>query len=61
MKTEARARVRRVFDEQTRDLENRLNELKLQLQTAYTGIQASSQRDAEEQTVEFVSKLSFCL
>jgi len=50
MKTEALARVRRVFDEQTRDLENRLNELKLQLQTAYTGIQASSQRDAEEQT-----------
>jgi len=50
MKTEALARVRRVFDEQTRELESRLLELKNQVQIAYAGIQAATRKHAEQTT-----------
>lgn len=50
MTSEALLRVRKVFDEQTADLENKLAELKSQLSFAYLGIQNMTMKHAKEDT-----------
>ena len=43
--------MKKTYDEQTKKLEIRLNELKSQLATAYAGIQAANNKSAEQTTV----------
>lgn len=51
MTSEALLRVRKVFDEQTAELENKLSELKSQISTAYLFVQSMTMKRAEEDTV----------
>ncbi|XP_076813157.1 uncharacterized protein LOC143459772 [Clavelina lepadiformis] len=50
------ARMRQAYDEQTARLEERLQELKTQLATAYAGIQAANKKSAEQTTLLISSK-----
>lgn len=50
-KNDVLSRMRQTYDEQTRKLESRLEELKAQLAAAYAGIQASNKKSAEQTTV----------
>jgi len=50
MTSEALLRVRKVFDEQTAELENKLSELKSQISTAYLFVQSMTMKRAEEDT-----------
>nr|CAB3228707.1 coiled-coil domain-containing protein 78-like [Phallusia mammillata] len=55
-KNDVLSRMRQTYDEQTRKLESRLEELKAQLAAAYAGIQATNKKSAEQTTTMLALK-----
>ena len=49
--------MKKAFDDQTEVLDERLNELKIQLKTAYVAIQTANEKSAEHLTVSIESTI----